>query len=234
VGVIAQVLPSARRGLLIAAEGLDGSGTAAAVDAIGHWFERRGQRIHIVPWERSRLVPRAAASSRGRHVLTPRVAALLTAVDAARSMAREVERPLARGDVVLCDRYAWTAVAREIARGLEPDWISAVYRFMPRPDLLILHRQEASGALARALATRPAAVAAEALAAEFGEFLQRMASTFDALAAAAGDAMPDRGRLGPWPVEVVVRDPRGSDASTDRAVRDALRRLIAGAPAAVS
>ena len=227
------VQPSARRGLLIAAEGLDGSGTSAAVDAIGRWFERKGQRIHIVPWERSRLVPRAAASSRGRHVLTPRVAALLTAVDAARSMARELERPLSRGDVVLCDRYAWTAVAREIARGLEPDWISAVYRFMPRPDLVILHRQEASAALARALATRPAAAGAEALAAEFGDFLQRMASTFDALAAAAGDAMPDRGRLGPWPVEVVVRDPRRPDASDDRAVRDALRRLIAGAPAAV-
>jgi thymidylate kinase len=231
--VTAQVLPSARRGLLIAAEGLDGSGTSAAVDAIGRWFERKGRRIHVVTLERSRLVTRAAASSRGRHVLTPRVAALLTAVDTARSMARELEMPLARGDVVLCDRYAWTGVAREVARGLEPDWISAVYRFVPRPDLVMLHRQEASAALARALATRPGAGGAEALAAEFGDFLRRMASTFDELAAAAGDAMPDRGRLGPWPVEVVIRDPRRPDASEDRAVRDALRRLVSGAPAAV-
>jgi thymidylate kinase len=226
-------MPSARRGLLIAAEGLDGSGTSAAVDAIGRWFERKGQRIHVVAWERSRLVTRAAASSRGRHVLTPRVAALLTAVDAARSIVRDLERPLSRGDVVLCDRYAWTGVAREIARGLVPDWISAVYRFVPRPDLVILHRMEASAALARALRARPVSVGTEALAAEFGDFLERMASTLDELASAAGDAMPDRGRLGPWPVEVVVRDPRRPDASEDRSVRDALRRLLAGASASV-
>ena len=117
--------------------------------------------------------------------------------------------------------------------GSSQDWISAVYRFVPRPDLVILHRQEASAALARALTTHPVTGGAEALAAEFGDFLRRMASTFDELAAAAGDAMPDRGRLGPWPVEVVVRDPRRPDASQDRAVRDALRRLIAGASASM-
>ena len=70
-------------------------------------------------------------------------------------MTAEIRRPLARGDVVLADRYAWTAVAREIARGLEPDWVAALYRFMPRPDLVIFHRQEPAAAHARALATRP-------------------------------------------------------------------------------
>jgi hypothetical protein len=98
---------------------------------------------------------------------------------------------------------------------------------------VILHRLDASAALARALRARPVTVGTEALAAEFGEFLERMASTLDELASAAGDAMPDRGRLGPWPVEVVVRDPRRPDASEDRSVRDALRRLLAGASASV-
>ena len=58
-------------------------------------------------------------------------------------MTAEIRRPLARGDVVLADRYAWTAVAREIARGLDPIWAAALYRFTPRPDLILFHRQEA-------------------------------------------------------------------------------------------
>ena len=44
-----------------------------------------------------------------------RVAALLAASEAADRVAGEIRQPLARGDVVLADRYAWTAVAREVA-----------------------------------------------------------------------------------------------------------------------
>ena len=120
---------------MIAAEGLDGSGKSAGLDALGRWLERKGRRVHLVTWEPSRLVARAARAPRGRQSLTPTVAALLAASEAADRMTAEIRRPLARGDVVLADRYAWTAVAREIARGLDPVWAAALYRFTPRPDL---------------------------------------------------------------------------------------------------
>ncbi len=206
------------RGLLIAAEGLDGSGKSAGLDALGRWLERKGRRVHLVAWEPSRLVARASSAPRGRQILTPRVAALLAAAEAADRVAREIRRPLARGDVVLADRYAWTAVAREVARGLDPTWVAALYRFAPRPDLVIFHRQEPAAALARALASRPTPVAAEAVAAAYGDFLQRLVGAYERLLTGT-DA-------GPWPVLSLELDPVADPGSRIGAVRDAIRVLL--------
>jgi thymidylate kinase len=229
-----QVDPAPRRGVLIAAEGLDGSGTSAGVEAIARWLERRGRRPLLVAWQRSRLVARSAGSARGRHVLTPRVAALLSAVDAAHWIGREVRDGLERGEVVLCDRYAWTGVAREIARGLDPVWVSGLYRFAPRPDLVILHRDAPGKALARALGAQRGSLRLEAAAGEFGNFLDRLVAAYDDLAEAAAAALPDRGRHGPWPAEIVVVDPRSRVPVRGDAVRDALRRLFADIPEVVA
>jgi thymidylate kinase len=229
--VTVQVEPAARRGLLVAAEGIDGSGTSEGIDSLARWLERRGHRVRVVSWQPSSLVARAAASGRGRRLLTPRVAALLASADAARRITREIEPALARGDVVLCDRYAWTAAAREIARGLDAAWISALYRFAPRPDLVILHRQSAAVGLAHAMSGRPAAANAEALAGEFKGFLERMAEAYESFADGAVAALPDRGRLGPWPADVVALDAGSTRISLRAPVRDALARLFARAPA---
>ena len=143
--------------------------------------------------------PGRLAAPRGRQILTPRVAALLAASEAADRLAVEIRRPLARGDVVLADRYAWTAVAREVARGLEPEWVAALYRFMPRPDLVIFHRQEPAAALARALATRPTPVGAEAIAAAYATFLDRLLAAYERLLAEPA--------AGPWPVPSLIARP---------------------------
>jgi thymidylate kinase len=206
------------RGLLIAAEGLDGSGKSAGLDALGRWLERKGRRTHLVTWEPSRLVARAAAAPRGRQVLTPRVAALLAAAEAADRIARDVRPRLARGDVVLADRYAWTGVARDVARGLDPAWAAAVYRFAPRPDLVIFHRQEPALAMARALATRPDSVAAASVAGAYGEFLDGLMAAFEGLLAGSP--------AGPWPVSVLALDSRSRPEARTIAVREAVRPLL--------
>jgi thymidylate kinase len=205
-------------GLLIAAEGLDGSGKSAGLDALARWLERKGRRVHLVAWEPSRIVARAAVAPGGRQVLTPRVAALLAASEAAHRIASEIQRPLARGDVVLADRYVWTAVAREVARGLDPAWVASVYRFTPRPDLVLFHRQEPAAALGRALATRRSAAGAEAVALAYGEFLERLMAAYETL-------LRDRG-AGPWPTATLVIDPGTAPGARAAAIRDAIRPML--------
>jgi len=205
-------------GLLIAAEGLDGSGKSAGLDALGRWLERKGRRVHLVTWEPSRLVARAAAGPRGRQVLTPRVAALLGAAEAADRVAREIRRPLVRGDVVLADRYAWTAVAREVARGLDPGWAAALYRFAPRPDLVIFHPQGTAAALAQVRERRPTPEAAEAVAGAYGVFLERLVACYERLLADPA--------AGPWPTEVLVVDPRVAAERRAEAIRTVVRPLL--------
>lgn len=167
---------------------------------------------------------RAAVAPGGRQALTPRVAALLAASEAAGWMGDEVRRPIARGDVVLADRYAWTAVAREVARGLEPGWVAALYRFAPCPDLVIFHRQEPAAALARALATRPSPAGAEAVSAAYAAFLERLMAVYDRLLV-DDDA-------GPWPVRSLVLDPRATATERVDAIRGRISPLLDAARSA--
>ena len=216
------------RPLLIAAEGLDGAGKSAQLDMLARWLERKGRTVTVERWPPSELIERAAATPRLRTVLTPRVAALLSAAESARRLAVDVRRPMSSGAVVLADRYVWTGVAREIARGLEPDWIASLYAFAPRPDIVILFRQPVEAALATALQRRDSAVRNEAMAAAFGAFLERMIGAFDRLVAGANGPAP----FGPWPVPVLEIDPAGRPDDLARQIRGAVRPLLAEAVAA--
>jgi dTMP kinase len=218
-----------RRGLLIVAEGLDGSGKSTTLEGLARWLERRGRKVRTVAWEPSELVRRAAADPRSRTVLTPRVAALLAAADAQRQVGARVARRLARGEVVLADRYAWTAIAREAARGLELDWSIELHRTLPAPDLILFHRGEAGSAVERALATRPPSVRSAAVGAAYGSFVERLLAAFEALV--------DRGRDGsgtPWPTRVVALDARADPAANATIARAAIRSIVepAGPPGA--
>lgn len=216
------------RPLLIAAEGLDGAGKSVQLDLLARWLERKGRAVSIEAWEPSRRVERASAAAKLRPALTPRVAALLAAADAARRLETDVRRPLAMGSVVLADRYAWTAIAREVARGLEPEWVASLYRFALRPDLLLFFDQPAADALESALARREWATRAAAISAAFGPFLGRMVEAFEALLAGASEAgasgVPS---FGPWPVPVVHVRPGAPTETSERAIREAVRPFLA-------
>ncbi len=210
-----------RRGLLIVAEGLDGSGKSATLDGLARWLERRGRRVRSIAWEPSVLVGRAAADPRSRTTLTPRVAALLAAADAQRRIGSRVARRLAAGDVVLADRYAWTAIAREVARGLDLDWSGDLHRTLPAPDLVLYHRGDAGPAVERALASRAPSVRSAAVGAAYGDFVERLLGAFDTLAERV------RGGLGtPWPTGLVVLDVREDPIATARMARDAVRPMV--------
>jgi len=218
----AQALESRpRRGLLIVAEGLDGSGKSATVEGIGRWLERRGRKVRIVAWEPSELVTRAAADPRSRTALTARVAALLAAADAQHRIGLPVARRLERDEVVLADRYGWTAIAREVARGLELDWAVNLHQSLPVPDLILYHRGDAGSAIERALATRPPSVRSAAVGAAYGQFVERLLATFEALA--------ERSRRGagtPWSSPVLALDVHADPAANARLARDAVRALV--------
>jgi dTMP kinase len=208
-------------GTLIAVEGLDGSGKTALVDLLGRWLERRGRRVRVVPWERSRTLARAARDARTRPALTPTVAALIAAADATQRAAERVGPSLAQGAVVLADRYAWTGVARDAARGLDPAWVAALYAVLPPPDLVLYLRQDPATALERALGSRSPSVAADAIGAAFGDFLARLLVAFDGLATERAPV--------PWPAPAVQLDAHDAGESLLVAARDAVRSLAPGA-----
>jgi dTMP kinase len=60
---------------------------------------------------------------------------LLHATDFADRLLYKIIPPLKAGMIVLADRYAYTAFARDATRGVDRQWVRELYSFAVRPDL---------------------------------------------------------------------------------------------------
>jgi dTMP kinase len=141
-------------GRLITVEGIDGSGKSTQLLLLERWLSSRGYRVHFTDWNSSRLVRRSMKRGKKKDLLTPTTFSLLHAVDFADRLTYEIIPPLKAGMVVLADRYVYTAFGRDVARGVEPHWVRAVYSFAPRPDLALYFRVPIDISLERLLAGR--------------------------------------------------------------------------------
>jgi dTMP kinase len=141
-------------GRLIAVEGVDGSGKSTQVKLLERWLRARGYPVHFTEWNSSRLVRNSMRRGKRRNLLTPSTFSLLHAVDFADRFIYQILPPLRAGMIVLADRYVYTAFARDVARGVHPDWVRGVYRFAPRPDLTFFLRVPIDISLERLLVGR--------------------------------------------------------------------------------
>ncbi len=79
---------------------------------------------------------------------------LLHATDFADRLLYKVIPPLKAGMIVLADRYAYTAFARDATRGVDRQWVRELYSFAVRPDLSLYFRVPIDVSLDRLLARR--------------------------------------------------------------------------------
>jgi len=64
--------------------------------------------------------------------------------------------PLLRaGYLVLCDRYVFTAYARDVVRGCPPEWVRGIYSFAALPDVTFFFKANLDVSLNRILDGRP-------------------------------------------------------------------------------
>ena len=141
-------------GRLITVEGIDGSGKSTQLLLLDRWLTARGYQVRFTEWNSSRLVRRAMKRGKKKDLLTPTTFSLLHAVDFADRLTYQIVPPLKAGMIVLADRYVYTAFSRDVARGVHPTWVRAVYRFAPRPDLALYFRVPIEVSLERLLGGR--------------------------------------------------------------------------------
>ena len=145
----------AREGILIAVEGLDGSGKSTQAHLLNRWLTASGVPIHHTEWNSSPHVAAATKIGKKTRRLTPETFHLIHAADFADRWERQIEPMLAVGGVVICDRYKFTAMARDGARGIPLDRIEQTYVFARDPDLTIYFETPIEVALNRILHGRP-------------------------------------------------------------------------------
>ena len=108
-------------GRLIAVEGLDGSGKSTQVHLLQKWLEQQGCKVFFSEWNSSALVKSATSRGKKENLLTATTFSLIHATDFADRYERQLLPLLRAGYIVLCDRYAFTAFARDVVRGVPPD-----------------------------------------------------------------------------------------------------------------
>lgn len=146
--------PHPHPGKLIVVEGIDGSGKSTQIALLHRWLVAQGYRVFFTEWNSSALVRRSMRRGKKKDLLTPTTFSLLHAVDFADRLTYRIVPPLKAGMIVLADRYVYTAFARDVARGVHPTWVRAVYNFAPRPDLTLYFRVPIEIALERLLTGR--------------------------------------------------------------------------------
>ncbi len=141
-------------GKLIIVEGIDGSGKSTQIALLHRWLVSQGYKVFFTEWNSSILVRRSMRRGKKKDLLTPTTFSLLHAVDFADRLTYKIVPPLKAGMIVLADRYVYTAFGRDVARGVHPDWVRAVYSFAPKPDLALYFRIPIEVALERLLSGR--------------------------------------------------------------------------------
>jgi dTMP kinase len=79
---------------------------------------------------------------------------LLHATDFADRLLYKIIPPLKAGMIVLADRYAYTAFARDVTRGVDRQWVRELYSFGVMPDLTLYFRVPIDVSLDRLMARR--------------------------------------------------------------------------------
>lgn len=143
-------------GRLIVVEGIDGSGKSTQLALLRQWLVNQGYPVRFSEWNSSPLVKAMTRRGKKRQILTPTTFCLTHAADFADRTAREIIPALRSGGLVLSDRHVYTAFARDVVRGVDPQWLRRLYRFAVKPTLAFYFRVPLDIALGRILGGRNA------------------------------------------------------------------------------
>jgi dTMP kinase len=124
------------RGLLIAFEGPDGSGKTTQRKLFKDWLVGEGHSVVTTKWNSSKLIKPLIKARKNMRSINQEEFCLLHAADFRHRLENEVIPALLQGKMVVADRFLFTALARDAARGLELDWLLHIYSPLYWPDIV--------------------------------------------------------------------------------------------------
>lgn len=127
-------------GRLIVVEGIDGSGKSTQLKLLYRYLATLDYTVFLSEWNSSPLVKSTTTLGKKKKLLTPTTFSLIHATDFADRLVNHIEPLLKAGVIVLADRYAFTAFARDAARGVDRDWVRNIYDFAYLPDAAFYFR----------------------------------------------------------------------------------------------
>ena len=132
--LIPGVNPLDLKGRLIVIEGADGSGRSTQIRRLVDWLEAGGHATTQVGLKRSNLASEELDRAKHGNILNRTTLSLFYATDFADQLENIIVPSLRAGFIVLADRYIYTLMARDMVRGLDPDWVKSLYSIALQPD----------------------------------------------------------------------------------------------------
>jgi dTMP kinase len=150
-------LPSGKPlpGKLFVVEGIDGSGKSTQLDLLRKWLIGEGYCVAFSEWNSSPVVRATTRRGKKKQLLSPTTFSLIHAADFADRMERQMLPALKAGAIVLADRYMYTAFARDVVRGVHPQWVRKVYGFAVEPTVPFYFRVPLQESIKRIMVGRP-------------------------------------------------------------------------------
>lgn len=134
--------PSPETALFVVFEGPDGAGKSTQLARLAERIEARGRRVvRLLEPTHGPVGAEIRRRAREGPPFGPREELELFLRDRRENVDRNVRPALARGDVVLQDRYFFSTAAYQAARpalGLTPGDVVALHDWAPRPDRVVL------------------------------------------------------------------------------------------------
>ncbi|ASJ02306.1 dTMP kinase [Thermococcus profundus] len=134
-------------GIFVVMEGIDGAGKSTQAKMLAEWFNTRGYEVILTkePTDTAfgKLIRRLVLTGGREGIIdgariSHEAEALLFAADRAEHVHKLIKPALDAGKVVISDRYFYSSLAYQWARGLDLEWLIDLNRFAIRPDLVIL------------------------------------------------------------------------------------------------
>jgi|TARA_B100000745_G_scaffold71296_1_gene42764 dTMP kinase len=126
-------------GVLIAFEGLDQSGKETQAQLLRDRLRQNGNKSRVVsfPDYGTSIGEEIARVLQGERDYPSDVMQLLYVANRYERRS-DLERWLAGGLVIICDRYVASSIAYGTAQDLDPAWLTDIQRFLPEPNLTVL------------------------------------------------------------------------------------------------
>jgi dTMP kinase len=121
------------KGMIIALEGIEGAGKTLQARLLSEHLESRGYPCALAK-EPSEFLKEAIKGQSN----PPEVKALLFAADRLSQFRKVVKPALERGMIVVLDRSVLSSLAYQSAEGVSLEWLEAINRYTPLPDLVII------------------------------------------------------------------------------------------------
>lgn len=143
--------PEELTGKLIVIEGADCSGRSTQVALLKSWLESNGHAVLDTGLRRSGLVGEAIEEAKNGHTLGKKTMSLLYATDFADQLENKIIPAMKAGFIVLADRYIFTLMVRDLARGADKEWLTKLFGFALVPDYIFYMRVDPEILLHRSL-----------------------------------------------------------------------------------